>query len=117
MTVINHDKCPLCKSSAIRKRFACIDKFATGEQFDIYECTDCGLVFTQNFPDEKEIDRYYESPAYISHSNTSKGLVNSVYHLVRKIMLQKRHARLNSSPDTRAAGCWTMEPAQDILPA
>ena len=90
MTVINHDKCPLCKSSAIRKRFACIDKFATGELFDIYECTDCGLVFTQNFPDEKEIDRYYESPAYISHSNTSKGLVNSVYHLVRKIMLQKK---------------------------
>ena len=90
MTVINHDKCPLCKSSAIRKRFVCIDKFATGEQFDIYECTDCGLVFTQNFPDEKEIDRYYESPAYISHSNTSKGLVNSVYHLVRKIMLQKK---------------------------
>ena len=90
MTVINHDKCPLCKSSAIRKRFASIDKFATGEQFDIYECTGCGLVFTQNFPDEKEIDRYYESPAYISHSNTSKGLVNSVYHLVRKIMLQKK---------------------------
>ena len=90
MTVIIHDKCPLCKSSAIKKRFACIDKFATGEQFDIYECTACGLAFTQDFPNEKEIDRYYESPAYISHSNTSKGLVNSVYHIVRKIMLQKK---------------------------
>lgn len=90
MTIISYDKCPLCKSSAIKKRFACIDKFATGESFDIYECEDCGLVFTQNFPDEKEIDRYYESPTYISHSNTNKGLINRIYQLVRKRMLQKK---------------------------
>lgn len=90
MTVITHDKCPLCKSSAIKKRFACVDEFATGEQFDIFECTACGLAFTQNVPDEKEIDRYYESPTYISHSNTSKGIVNRVYHIVRRIMLQKK---------------------------
>ena len=90
MTVITHDKCPLCKSSAIKKRFACVDEFATGEQFEIFECTACGLAFTQNVPDEKEIDRYYESPTYISHSNTSKGLVNRVYHIVRRIMLQKK---------------------------
>lgn len=90
MTVITHDKCPLCQSSAIKKRFACVDEFATGEQFDIFECTACGLAFTQNVPDEKEIDRYYESPTYISHSNTSKGLVNRVYHIVRRIMLQKK---------------------------
>ena len=90
MTVITHDKCPLCKSCAIKKRFACVDEFATGETFDIFECTACGLAFTQNVPDEKVIDRYYESPTYISHSNTSKGLVNRVYHIVRRIMLQKK---------------------------
>lgn len=94
MTAITHDKCPLCKSSAIIKRFACIDQFATGEEFDIFECSDCGLAFTQNFPDEKEVDRYYESPAYISHSNTNKGIVNRVYHLVRKIMLRKKARRV-----------------------
>ena len=93
MTVISYDKCPLCKSNAIKKRFACIDNFATKESFDIHECEACGFVFTHNFPDEKEIDRYYESPSYISHSNTSKGLVNGIYHLVRKMMLRKK-ARL-----------------------
>ena len=93
MTNIHYDNCPLCKSNAITKRFACIDKFATGEPFDIYECSDCGLVFTQGIPDEKEIDRYYESPTYISHSNTNKGLVNRIYHIVRRIMLQNK-ARL-----------------------
>ena len=93
MTLISYDKCPLCKSGAIKKRFACIDNFATGESFDVYECADCGLAFTQGIPDEKEIDRYYESPTYISHSNTSKGIVNSTYHLVRKLMLRNK-ARL-----------------------
>ena len=90
MTVITYDNCPLCKSKAIKRRFACIDRFATGEQFDIYECTDCGLVFTQNIPDEKEIGRYYESPDYISHSNTSKGVMNTIYHVVRSIMLGQK---------------------------
>lgn len=93
MTIISHDKCPLCKSSAIKRRFASIDRFATGEPFDIYECCDCGLAFTQGVPDERDIDRYYESQTYISHSNTNKGIVNRVYHLVRRIMLLKK-ARL-----------------------
>ena len=93
MTIISYDKCPLCKSNAIKKRFTCIDKFATGEEFDIYECDNCGLAFTQNIPDEKEIGRYYESQSYISHSNTNKGFVNTVYHLVRMIMLRNK-ARL-----------------------
>lgn len=90
MTIINHDKCPLCKSSAIKKRFACTDHFATGETFDIFECTDCHFTFTQNVPDENEIGKYYESPTYISHSNTSKGMTNKLYHLVRRIMLRSK---------------------------
>lgn len=90
MTVINHDKCPLCGSNAIRKRFTCTDHFATGETFDVYECTDCHFAFTQNVPDEKEIGRYYESPTYISHSNTNKGITNRLYHIVRKIMLKNK---------------------------
>ena len=94
MTVITHDKCPLCNSKEIGKRFACVDRFATGEQFDIVECAGCGLVFTRNFPDEKEIGRYYESPSYISHSNTSKGVVNRVYHIVRRIMLRRKARRV-----------------------
>jgi ubiquinone/menaquinone biosynthesis C-methylase UbiE len=93
MERINHTTCPLCKSADIAKRFACKDMFATGEEFDIIECHSCGLVFTQGVPDEKEIGRYYESPSYISHSNTSKGLTNKAYHLVRSIML-RRKARL-----------------------
>lgn len=90
MKVIEYKTCPLCKSDAIRPRFACKDMFATGEEFGIMECTACGFAFTQKHPDEKEIGKYYESPEYISHSNTSKGLKNKVYHIVRRIMLSEK---------------------------
>ena len=92
MKRINHTCCPLCKSKEIEKRFACKDMFATGEEFNIFECHECGLVFTQGVPDEKEIGRYYESPSYISHSNTSKGVMNKAYHWVRSIMLRRKVA-------------------------
>ena len=90
MNIITHKECPLCSNAAIKKRFTCKDHFATGEEFDIMECPACGFVFTQNVPDEKEIGRYYESPTYISHSDTNKGLMNKVYHWVRNIMLRRK---------------------------
>lgn len=90
MNIITHKNCPLCNSSSTEKRFACKDNFATGEMFDIVECRDCGFVFTQNIPDEKEIAPYYESPTYISHSDTRKGIINTLYHIVRGIMLRNK---------------------------
>ena len=90
MNTITHSSCPLCKGSRIAKRFTCKDHFATNEEFEVHECRDCGFVFTQGIPDEKEIGRYYESQTYISHSNTKKGLLNKVYHCVRAIMLRMK---------------------------
>ena len=71
----------------------CVDHYATGESFDLFRCDDCGFLFTQSVPVEAEIGRYYESPDYISHTDTHKGLMNQVYHWVRKYML-RRKARL-----------------------
>lgn len=71
----------------------CKDHYATGEQFSLFRCDNCGFIFTQNAPVEAEIGRYYETPDYISHSDTHKGLMNHFYHGVRKYMLSNK-ARL-----------------------
>ena len=71
----------------------CVDHYATGESFDLVRCEDCGFLLTQDPPVEAEIGRYYESPDYISHTDTHKGLMNRVYHWVRKYMLGRK-ARL-----------------------
>jgi SAM-dependent methyltransferase len=64
-----------------------VDYYASGEMFHLCRCRDCGFLFTQDFPVEAEIGRYYETPDYISHTDTRKGAMNSVYHWVRNYML------------------------------
>ncbi len=66
------------------------DHFTSGEFFTIGDCQTCGFRFTQDFPSEQEIGRYYETPEYVSHSDTSKGIVNKLYHIVRKHMLNRK---------------------------
>ncbi len=79
--------CPLCGGTHLKGTMTCTDYFATGEQFERFSCEDCGFMFTQGVPVESEIGRYYETPEYISHSDTRKGMMNNIYHYVRSYML------------------------------
>ncbi|HEY6062979.1 MAG TPA: class I SAM-dependent methyltransferase, partial [Chitinophagaceae bacterium] len=66
----------------------------SGEIFPIAECNACSLRFTQDVPDAAGILPYYKSEDYISHSNTSKGLINRLYQSVRKRTLGKKRRML-----------------------
>ena len=90
MAKFNVPKCPVCNSTAFSPFLVCTDFFVSGEEFPIKECSTCGLKITQDIENEENIGRYYQSEKYISHSNTSKGLVNSVYHAVRRYMLGRK---------------------------
>ena len=46
--------------------------------------------FTQNPPSEASIGEYYKSENYISHSDTSKGLINRLYRFVRNISINQK---------------------------
>ena len=85
--------CPLCGGTHLERALTCVDHYASGEMFHLCRCRDCGFLFTQDFPVEAEIGRYYETPDYISHTDTRKGAMNSVYHWVRNYMLGRK-ARL-----------------------
>ena len=97
MSKLHIDKCPICGQSHFKKVMTCTDHYATGESFDLCRCLSCGFMFTQEVPVEAEIGRYYESPDYISHSDTHKGLMNSIYHKVRKYMLLKKASLVKKS--------------------
>lgn len=84
---LTFNKCPSCGSSDIRKVVTCKDYTVSHEYFDIWECGDCTLRFTQDIPDIKNIGPYYQSDSYISHSDTEKGLVNKVYKIARNYTL------------------------------
>jgi SAM-dependent methyltransferase len=90
MAVFEVTVCPVCKGGEFAPFLKCKDHFVSGEEFQIVECTGCGFKITSQAPGEDSVAPYYQSEDYISHSNTSKGLVNRVYHLVREFMLGKK---------------------------
>lgn len=90
MPTITLTSCPVCGSSKLEKVFDAVDHFATKEIFPVCECRECSFRFTNSFPSEEMIGRYYDSADYISHSDSDKGVVNRLYHYFRKRMLQKK---------------------------
>ncbi len=89
--MVHYQQCPICSSSDLREVVRVRDFTVSGETFWILECGQCGLRITQDVPGQEEIGRYYQSEDYISHSDTSKGLVNAAYQLVRRrSLIQKR---------------------------
>lgn len=89
-TIIHYTQCPVCDSTDLKTVFCAKDHTVSGEQFFIEECNNCSLRFTQDVPDENSIAPYYQSGDYISHSNTAKGLINRLYHFVRRRTLVKK---------------------------
>ncbi|NDW17626.1 class I SAM-dependent methyltransferase [Dysgonomonas sp. 216] len=90
MTTVHIDTCPVCGNNKFTDKLKYKDYLASGEEFTILECDKCGFAFTQNFPSEDVIGRYYDAPEYVSHSDTQKGFINTLYHIVRKITLKSK---------------------------
>jgi 2-polyprenyl-3-methyl-5-hydroxy-6-metoxy-1,4-benzoquinol methylase len=90
MSIITIKSCPVCGSSDIDKVFDSVDHFSSRELFPVCDCKECGFRFTNHFPSEDEIGKYYDSPGYISHSDSDKGLTNRMYHLFRRLMLRRK---------------------------
>src|SRR6478609_3879777 len=81
---IHYNYCPVCGSAEINDVLPVKDFTVSAELFSIAECRQCSLRFTQDVPDAASIGPYYKSEDYISHTNTSKGLINRLYQAVRK---------------------------------
>jgi len=88
--MVIHSSCPLCGSANISFHLKCTDHLASGNQFDLYRCTDCSFIFTQGYPDEEDIGTFYNSLDYISHEDNASGILNSIYRISRDLMLSRK---------------------------
>jgi len=88
--LVHYTNCPVCGSADIRNVIAAKDYTVSGETFSIAACVVCTHRFTQDVPSAAYIGPYYKSENYISHTNTSKGLINSLYQSVRKRTLKQK---------------------------
>jgi 2-polyprenyl-3-methyl-5-hydroxy-6-metoxy-1,4-benzoquinol methylase len=87
--------CPVCNASESKAFIKCTDYTVSKELFTIVVCSVCNFKYTNPRPKSDEIGKYYESEEYVSHSNTSKGLINKIYKSVRKYALSKKVSLIN----------------------
>ena len=99
---ITRTSCPCCGSIDITKALACKDFTVSSEIFDIMECGTCTIRFTQSVPDQATVGAYYQSDAYISHTDTDKGLVNKLYIKARNYTLGWKMKQLSTSVGNHA---------------
>jgi 2-polyprenyl-3-methyl-5-hydroxy-6-metoxy-1,4-benzoquinol methylase len=85
-----YEECPLCKGRDISEALSAKDYTVSGEVFEVWHCNTCSARFTQNVPGINEIQKYYKSENYISHSNIKKGFINALYHFVRSRTLNSK---------------------------
>lgn len=97
MARIHYNYCPLCGSLAIKEVLSVTDYTVSREIFPIVECNDCSLRFTQDVPDAASIGPYYKSEDYISHTDTTKGMINRLYQYVRRRTLNSKRKLIQKS--------------------
>jgi 2-polyprenyl-3-methyl-5-hydroxy-6-metoxy-1,4-benzoquinol methylase len=82
--------CPVCGSDDLHYKLKALDHTVSKKEFEIWQCSNCTLRLTQDVPDINSIGQYYQSDNYISHTNTKKGWINSLYHFVRELTLSNK---------------------------
>ena len=83
-------KCPFCESENTRLYLKLKDYFLSQEDFEIYACDGCKLLFTSPRPDKSVIGKYYKSEDYLSHNEHKKGLVPWIYNQVKKVNIRRK---------------------------
>jgi 2-polyprenyl-3-methyl-5-hydroxy-6-metoxy-1,4-benzoquinol methylase len=89
------NNCPVCQSQTFEEYLTVKDYTVSQEQFKIVTCKKCGFKFTNPRPDGEAIGEYYKAESYISHTNTSKGLISKIYQEVRKFTLKGKLNLIN----------------------
>jgi predicted SAM-dependent methyltransferase len=90
-----NSSCKICSLQTIRETKKITDYTVSRETFDVVTCQGCGFVYTQ-FETEQDLGYFYDSPEYISHTNSEKGLFNSLYQKVRTYTLGKKFKLINA---------------------
>ncbi|WP_281541770.1 class I SAM-dependent methyltransferase [Maribacter aestuarii] len=70
------------------------DYFNTQEEFELLYDSELDMLVTH--PQPSELDIYYKSEDYISHSDSRQNLLEKIYHLVKKYNLNRKVRLIDS---------------------
>lgn len=78
--------CPICDGKSFNTTLTCKDFTVSHETFAINECRSCKFNVTSPIPDD--LDKYYLSESYISHTSKARSLLDRLYLIARSYTLQ-----------------------------
>ena len=64
------------------------------EDFELLYNEELDMLVT--YPEPEDIEKYYESDAYISHTDSKKTVVDKIYQIVKSYSLKKKLSLINS---------------------
>jgi len=81
------------------KRFLKTKDFSvSGEEFELILDTELNMLRT--FPEPENLDNYYNSEDYISHTDSANNLVEKLYQYIKKYNLKKKVNLINKYTDS-----------------
>lgn len=89
------NECPVCAAYQFSPYLICKDQLVSQQNFAIQQCDACGFRLTNPRPDKATIGSYYKSDQYISHNDTSSGLIDVAYRAARNYTLQSKLTLIN----------------------
>jgi 2-polyprenyl-3-methyl-5-hydroxy-6-metoxy-1,4-benzoquinol methylase len=90
------EKCLVCGSNNFEPFLVCKDYTVSQENFNIVSCKLCSFKFTNPRPEDSVLGNYYKAESYVSHTNSKKGIINKLYHIVRSHTLKKKIQLISS---------------------
>ncbi len=72
------------------------DHSVTKEPYELYHDSGLDMLITLPQPEPSEMGRYYDSDAYISHTDGNRSLFEKAYQAVKRIAMQRKIDLINS---------------------
>lgn len=84
--------CPSCNSIQLFDFQSVKDYFGEKEMFNIMQCFNCSLLFTNPRPDANEIVNYYQSSNYVSHGDsTNNHFLDIIYSKIQNLNFKYKY--------------------------
>lgn len=80
-----------------KKHFLTVKDYSVSkETFDLYHDETLDMLITHPQPSLENLDKYYESEDYISHTDNKRSLFEKLYHFIKSIALKNKLNLINS---------------------
>lgn len=110
LNLISIPACPSCGGYTFSGHITSKDYTYSQKDFTLVKCNACQLVFTNPRPVEEQNHLYYKAADYISHTNSTRGLIGFLYKQVRRVNLKRKVAVLEKHQSGKKVldiGCGT----------